>query len=105
MIEEHDPEIKLKLFSSTANDMSLDGLKCTLVLKTLLFFRSWWRIKSKRLSWSLEKVIFEMPLILRQFVLDIASYDLSMKKLGLSKAKTLKTHAEVIPNAHPGINN
>lgn len=40
MIEEHDPEIKLKLFSSTANNMSLDGLKCTLVLKTLLFFRS-----------------------------------------------------------------
>ena len=36
MIEEHGPEIKLKLFSSTANNMSLNGPKCTSVLKTLI---------------------------------------------------------------------
>ena len=35
MIEEYTgPEIKLKLFSSTANNMSLNGTKCTSVLKT-----------------------------------------------------------------------
>lgn len=60
------------------------------------YLLSWRRIKPKRLSWFLEMVIFEIPLILRQFALDIAKYDLSMKKLGLSKAKTLKKHAKVM---------
>lgn len=46
-----------------------------------------------------------MPLILMQVLLDIVSYDLSVKNLGLSKAKILKKHAKVIPNADPGRNN